>query len=83
MESKGSWLEVLDSLDSIVVDHVPVGALTEILALESVVVVEMQNVMYPTLQTANPATRIQPSDVYSGTVYDRGYDGKNCSRCAG
>lgn len=75
-EAKGSWFQVLDSLDSIVVDHVPVSALTEILALESVVVVEMQNVMYPTLQTANPATRIQPSDVYSGTVYDRGYDGE-------
>ena len=66
----------MDSIDSIVVDHVPVSALWEIHAIESVVVVEMQNVMYPTLESANPATRIQPSDVYSGTVYDRGYDGE-------
>lgn len=75
-EAEGSWFQVLDSLDAIVVDHVPVSALLEIHAIESVVVVEMQNVMYPTLETANPATRIQPSDVYSGTVYDRGYDGE-------
>ena len=75
-EAKGSWFQVMDSIDSIVVDHVPVSALLEIHAIESVVVVEMQNVMYPTLENANPATRIQPSDVYSGTVYDRGYDGE-------
>ena len=75
-EADGSWFQVMDSIDSIVVDHVPVSALLEIHAIESVVVVEMQNVMYPTLQSANPATRIQPSDVYSGTVYDRGYDGE-------
>ena len=75
-EAEGSWFQVMDSIDSIVVDHVPVSALLEILAIESVVVVEMQNVMYPTLQSANPASRIQPSDVYSGTVYDRGYDGE-------
>ena len=72
----GAWFQVMDSIDSIVVDHVPVSALWEIHAIESVVVVEMQNVMYPTLESANPATRIQPSDVYSGTVYDRGYDGE-------
>ena len=75
-EAEGSWFEVMGSIDSIVVDHVPVSALLEIHALESVVVVEMQNVMYPTLENANPATRIQPSDVYAGTVYDRGYDGE-------
>ena len=75
-EADGSWFQVMDSIDSIVVDHVPVSALLEIHAIESVVVVEMQNVMYPTLQSANPATRIQPSDVSSGTVYDRGYDGE-------
>ena len=75
-EHEGSWFQIMDSLDSIVVDHVPVSALMEIHAIESVVVIEMQNVMYPTLQSANPATRIQPSDVYSGTVYDRGYDGE-------
>ena len=75
-EAEGSWFQVLDSIDSIAVDHVPVSSLIEILALESVVVVEMQNVIDSTLESANPATRIRPSDVYSGTVYDRGYDGE-------
>ena len=75
-EADGSWFQIMDSIDSIVVDHVPVSALLEIHAIESVVVVEMQNVMYPTLESANPASRIQPSDVYSGTLYDRGYDGE-------
>ena len=60
-DDEGSWFQVMDSIDSIVVDHVPVSALLEIHAIESVVVVEMQNVMYPTLESANPATRIQPS----------------------
>ena len=75
-EADGSWFQVLDSLDSIVVDHVPVSALLEIHAIESVVVVEMQNIMGTTLENANPATRIRPSDEYSGTVYDRGYTGE-------
>jgi subtilisin family serine protease len=75
-EAKGSWFQILDSIDSIVVDHVPVSSLLEIHALNSVVVIEMQNVMDTFLETANPATRIQPSDEYSGTVYDRGYDGE-------
>ena len=75
-EADGAWFQVMDSIDSIVVDHVPVSSLLEIHAIESVVVVEMQNVMVPSLQSANPATRIQPSDVYAGTVYDRGYDGE-------
>ena len=55
-EAEGSWFQVMDSIDSIVVDHVPVSALLEIHAIESVVVVEMQNVMYPTLESANPAS---------------------------
>ena len=76
-EAEGSWFQVMDSIDSIVVDHVPVSSLVEILALESVVVIEMQNLMDIQLENANPATRIQPSDVYSGTVYDRGYTGEN------
>ena len=46
-EEEGAWFQVLDSLDSIVVDHVPVSAILEIHAIESVEVVEMQNVMYP------------------------------------
>ena len=76
-EAKGSWFQIMDSIDSIVVDHVPVSSLVEILALESVVVIEMQNIMDVHLENANPATRIQPSDEYSGTVYDRGYTGED------
>ena len=76
-EAKGSWFQIMDSIDSIVVDHVPVSSLVEILALDSVVVIEMQNIMDIQLENANPATRIQPSDVYSGTVYDRGYTGED------
>ena len=38
-EADGSWFQVMDSIDSIVVDHVPVSALLEIHAIESVVVV--------------------------------------------
>ena len=38
-EAEGSWFQVMDSIDSIVVDHVPVSALLEIHAIESVVVV--------------------------------------------
>ena len=75
-EAEGSWFQVMDSIDSIVVDHVPVSALLEIHAIESVVVVEMQNVMSSTLEHATPAARISPSDVYTGTLHDRGYDGE-------
>lgn len=75
-ESEGSWFQVMDSIDSIVVDHVPVSAILEIHALESVVVVEMQNVMTTFLSTASPASRVRPSEVYGGTLYDRGYTGE-------
>jgi subtilisin family serine protease len=75
-DAKDSWFQVMDSIDSIAVDHVPVSSLLEIQSLESVVVIEMQNVIGSTLENANAATRIRPSDVYSGTVYDRGYDGE-------
>ena len=74
--AKDSWFQTMDSIDSIVVDHVPVSSLLEIQSLESVVVIEMQNVIDSALENANAATRIRPSDVYSGTVYDRGYDGE-------
>jgi len=74
--AKDSWFQVMESIDSIVIDHVPVSSLLEIQSLESVVVIEMQNVIDLTLENANPATRIRPSDVYSGSVYDRGYDGE-------
>ena len=74
-ESEGSWFQVMDSIDSIVLDHVPVSSLNAIHSLEGVVVVEMQNVMAPTLEHATPAARISPSDVYTATPHDRGYDG--------
>ena len=46
-EDNGAWFQVLDSIDSIAVDKVPVSALMDIYFLEGVVVVEMQNVMVP------------------------------------
>ena len=41
----GAWFEVLRSIDSIVVDKVPVSALMDIYHLDGVVVIEMQNVI--------------------------------------
>ncbi|MGY8670848.1 MAG: S8 family peptidase, partial [Candidatus Poseidoniales archaeon] len=71
----GSWFYVFDSVDSISLDHVPVSALIEIWSMEQVVVVEMQNVMVPSMETAAKAVRARDSDDYSGSLHDRGYDG--------
>jgi len=45
----GAWFQVLDSIDSISVDKVPIPALLDIWKLSGVVVVEQQNVMVPFL----------------------------------
>ena len=65
----------MDSIDSIVLDKVPVSALIDIYHLEGVVVIEMQNVMVPTNDVASRATRSLPSDVYSASAYERDYTG--------
>ena len=75
-EEGGAWYQALDSLDAIVVDKVPVSALMDIYSSEGVVVIEMQNVMVPSNDIATRALRMRPSDVYTATAYERGYDGQ-------
>jgi len=70
-----AWFQTLDSVDSIVVDKVPVSALMDIYHLDGVVVVEMQNVMVPSNNIASKATRSFPSDVYTASAYERDYTG--------
>jgi len=75
-EEGGAWYQALDSLDSIVVDKVPVSALMDIYFLDGVVVIEMQNVMMPSNDIATRALRMRPSEVYTATAYERGYSGE-------
>jgi len=74
-EDNGAWFQVLDSIDSIAVDKVPVSALMDIYFLEGVVVVEMQNVMMPFNNVASRATRSLPSEDYAASAYERDYTG--------
>ena len=69
-EDNGAWFDRPESIDSIVVDKVPVSALMDIYHLRGVVVIEMQNVMVPSNDIAGKATRAMPSDVYSETAYE-------------
>ena len=75
-EAGGAWFQVMNAIDSVVVDKVPVSALMDIYTLEGVVVVEMQNVMVPFNGVASEAARAMPSDVYSASTYARGYNGE-------
>ena len=68
-EEQGAWFSELRSIDSLVVDKVPVSALMDIYFLDGVVVIEMQNVMVPTNDVAGQATRAMPSDVYAESAY--------------
>ena len=70
-EDNGAWFQVMNSIDSVVVDKVPVSALMDIYHLPSVVVVEMQNVMVPFNGVASEAARAMPSEVYSASTYAR------------
>ena len=72
----GAWYQVMDSIDSVVLDKVPVSALMDIYHLPGVVVVEMQNVMIPFNGVASEAARAMPSDVYTASAYSRGYYGE-------
>jgi len=71
----GAWFEVLRSIDSIVVDKVPVSALMDIYHLDGVVVVEMQNVMAPLNNVAAKAALARPSEEYGNTANELGYYG--------
>ncbi len=71
----GAWFEVLESIDSIVVDKVPVSALMDIYHLDGVVVIEMQNVMAPVNNIASKAALARPSLEYGNTANELGYYG--------
>ncbi|MEC9204103.1 MAG: S8 family serine peptidase [Candidatus Thermoplasmatota archaeon] len=74
-EEGSAWFDLPESLDSIVLDRVPVSALLDIWRLEGVVVVEMQNVLVPTNDVASKAIRARDSDVYAGEVHPTGLTG--------
>ena len=46
-ENEGSWFMVMDHLDAIVLDHVPVSSLIDIWSLDGFVLVEEQSVIVP------------------------------------
>jgi subtilisin family serine protease len=75
-QENGAWFSELRSIDSLVVDKVPVSALMEIYFLEGVVVVEMQNVMVPSNDVAVKATKSKASDQYPWSVFAQGYTGE-------
>ena len=75
-EEAGAWFSVLDSLNAVVIDKVPVSALMDIYRLDGVVVIENQNVMVPANGVASEAARALPSDVYTASTYERGYYGE-------
>ncbi|CAI8336540.1 MAG: Serine protease AprX [Euryarchaeota archaeon UBA443] len=71
----GAFFEVIESIDAIAVDKVPVSALMDIYHLDGVVVIEMQNVMVPSNDVASRAALARPSEEYSYTAHDQGYTG--------
>ncbi|DAC33015.1 MAG TPA: hypothetical protein HA356_01560, partial [Candidatus Poseidoniaceae archaeon] len=75
-EEQGAWFQVLDDIDSVAVDKVPISALMDLYASYGVVVIEMQNVMIPFNDVAAKAARSMPSEVYSQTAYERDYIGE-------
>ena len=75
-EEQGAWFQVLDDIDSVAVDNVPVSALMDVYSSYGVVVIEMQNVMIPFNDVAAKAARSMPSDVYSQSAYERDYIGE-------
>jgi len=71
----GAWWKPMRYLDAVAVDKVPVSALLDIWAIDGVVVVEMQNVMMPFLNTATPSVLARDSDTYIDEAHARGYRG--------
>ena len=74
-EEGGAWWKPMTYLDAVAVDKVPVSALLDIWAIHGVVVVEMQNVLVPFLDTATPSALLRDSDEYTNEVHERGYRG--------
>ena len=71
----GAWFMVMDHLDAIVLDHVPVSSLLEIWNLEGVVLVEEQNVIVPYLDKATKGSKVRPSGVYDESLRGLGFHG--------
>ncbi|MDP6899401.1 MAG: S8 family serine peptidase [Candidatus Thalassarchaeaceae archaeon] len=74
---EGAWFDVLRSIHTISLDHVPLSALLEIWRLDGVVTVEQQNVMIPFLDKSVPSMKVSDSDVYEDTAHALGYRGDN------
>ncbi len=74
-EREGSWFMVMDHLDAIVLDHVPISSLLEIWRLDGVVLIEEQNVIVPYLNLAAKGSKVRPSDVYDETIRGLGFHG--------
>ena len=72
---EGAWFDVLESINTISLDHVPLPALLPIWRLEGVVTVEQQNVMIPFLDNSVPAMKVRESDMYQDTMQTLGYRG--------
>lgn len=72
---EGSWFMIMDHLDAIVLDHVPVSSLIEIWALDGVMLVEEQNVIVPFLDKATKGSKVRVSGVYDETLRGLGYHG--------
>ena len=75
-EEQGAWFSTLLSIDSLVVDKVPVSALMDIYFLNGVVVVEMQNVMVPLNEIASKATKARVSELYDSSAWEQGFTGE-------
>ena len=71
----GADLFLPPTLDSIVIDRVPVSAITDLWHIYGVVHVEQQNVMVPFNDVAAKAVRARPSEDYWATAHERGYRG--------
>ena len=67
----GAWFQVLESIDSITVDKVPVSALLDIWKLSGVVVLEQQNVMVPLLDISVPSMHVSSGATSSPSAHDQ------------
>ena len=74
-EKEGSWFMVMDHLDAIVLDHVPVSSLIDIWGLDGVVLVEEQSVIVPYLDKATKGSKVRTSGVYDEALRGLGYHG--------
>ena len=74
-EEEESWFMVMDHLDAIVLDHVPVSSLIDVWGLEGVVLVEEQSVIVPYLDKATKGSKVRESGIYDEALRGLGYHG--------